>query len=72
MLEGCDGAVCRGECNPGSDLAWLSTRSGRDRDGDRDGDGDGDGDGDENGVGGDGNAEVVLVIGMAAGMRQWT
>ena len=64
MLEGCDGAVCRGECNPGSDLAWLSTRTGRD--------GDGDGDGDENGVGGDGNAEVVLVIGMAAGMRQWT
>ena len=64
MLEGCDGAVCRGECNPGSDLAWLSTRRGRD--------GDGDGDGDENGVGGEGNAEVVLVIGMAAGMRQWT
>ena len=64
MLEGCDGAVCRGECNPGSDLAWLSTRRGRD--------GDGDGDGDENGMGGDGNAGVVLVIGMAAGMRQWT
>ena len=64
MLEGCDGAVCRGECNPGSDLAWLSTMRGRD--------GDGDGDGDENGVGGDGNAGVVLVIGMAVGMRQWT
>ena len=38
MLEGCDGAVCRGECNPGSDLAWLSTRRGRDGDGDGDGD----------------------------------
>ena len=62
MLEGCDGAVCRGECNPGSDLAWLSTRRGRD----------GDGDGDENGAGGNGNAGMVLVIGMAVGMRQWT
>ena len=60
MLEGCDGAVCRGECNPGSDLAWLSTRRGRD------------GDGDENGAGGNGNAGMVLVIGMAVGMRQWT
>ena len=60
MLEGCDGAVCRGECNPGSDLAWLSTWRGTD------------GDGDENGVGGNGNSGMVLVIGIAAGMRQWT
>jgi len=66
VLEGCDGAVCRGECNPGSDLAWLSTRRGRD------GDGNGDGDGDENGAGRNGNAGMVLVIGMAVGMRQWT
>ena len=72
MLEGCDGAVCRGECNPGSDLAWLSTRRGRDGDVNGDVNGDGDSDGDENGAGGNGNAGMVLVIGMAAGMRQWT